>query len=817
MIHTLVLLYVLASVANCRTNPHLHRRVVSKEHDYNWDDSYVLNNASNRIIKSSRSNIRVLADGTQEVVTDLVVPSGVDGVATAYNDESIGVYINFSDGNPDVHGSLWTPIIKGNYLCGGGKSKMNYTFSSDLAIIRSKEVDPAGVCCVVAIAIAMMCVATATWPMFLSLNSMIMKLMGDTVSQANMQIRQTDVILDNINGQKLNDDDEMYEEAEKIKQNYEKIKNGFLNRFKIVWMVVGASFIALFAVVLAHIMLVHLGLPCFYKLVKANKCYYIDQSGLLKANDESSKDWTAKSIRGTKNVAVGEYVGTGKFMCEHGRCVQVSGDNYNMRLLGLNDDIDRDFINHAKKIQAEDFERVLITKEDEVNSTGTPDIAEDKDKNGMIFTTPCGTTWRNVMDDVRWVMKSPNEDVCERQESTIITKQWQFRRSKCTGGKWTYKDGDWDRPNPERAGGEVELAIEEPDDTYKLFSCGFLSLGAKHAGARIWFETIHRDDWVYCYIKNTGKIGFQRETINGKANTVAPQYEIISYEDVRENRPNGWYEDGNYVYAIPNDFNNGEKYTLSAGEYSTIDYAREKIKKQHKWEGDNYRNRYDLKPWDTAVDDFTCQVTFKLVNAEMFEEFQEPCADIEAVMYKDGRIQLKTKQTRTCKLEVRFASDDKFITTYSLNNKSPITIPQGATDWRCKTTPYTRDNVTVRDSGIKCSVDKSVPFDAFTARGYDGTFQCTIEYSEAPDPGIMTLNDVANKLSSAVKNILGGTASIIGIIMSVGLGLLLLVIIVVIASCTACCKCCCGCCRKAIKKPSAKKKDDEKIKDGLSP
>lgn len=781
----LMMLIALVNIATCRTNPHLHRRVVSKEHNYNWHESYVLNNKSNKIVKSSRSNIRVLADGSAEVVTDLVVPSGVDGVATAYNDESIGVYINFTDGNPDVNGSLWTPIIRGNYLCGGGKSKMNYTFSSDLSYIQEKEVDPIGVICVIGIAIAIFVVATATWPMFLSMNASIMKLFGNSVLEAKMQITQTDVLLENINGSKLAEDNEMYEHASGIVRNYNKTKNSFLNRFKFAWLIIGACFIALFAIVLAHIFLVHLGLPCFFKIVKANKCYYIDQSGLLKANDESAGNFT-RSPLGAKSISVGKYVGDGKFLCRRGRCVKATGNKYNMKILGLGDSIGNIRINSSKRVQAvnEDFKHVEITASDEANATGTPNIEEDD--GSMLFTTPCGTTWRNVMDGVRWVMMSPNVDVCNSEESTIITDIKQFRRTRCTGGKWTYKDGDWDRPTPQRAGATFNLGLEVSDNTFSLFSCGFLSLGAMHAGGRVWFETIHRDDWVYCYIQKTGKVGFQRETVSGKVNSIVPEYEIESYTDVREQRPNGWYEDGNYVYAIPDDFDNGEKYTLSSGEYSSIEYAKEKIDKMYVWENGNYRNKYELKKWDTAVDDFTCTVTFRLKNAEKFEEFQEPCADIKAVTYKDGRIQLKTTQKRTCKVQVRFANSDKFITTYSLNNVSPVTIPQGATDWRCKTTPYTQDGVTKHDTGVGCSVDENTPFDSFKARDYDGTFQCTIEYSEAPEPGITTLNDVANKLSSAVKNILAGVGSVLDIIKIVGIIIGVIILIVVLGSIIFC-------------------------------
>lgn len=784
----LMMLIALVNIAACRTNPHLHRRVVSKEHNYNWHESYVLNNKSNKIVKSSRSNIRVLADGSAEVVTDLVVPSGVDGVATAYNDESIGVYINFTDGNPDVNGSLWTPIIKGNYLCGGGKSKMNYTFSSDLAYIQNKEVDAVGVCCVIGVAVALLIVATATWPMFLSMNAMIMLQLDDSVSQAKMQIRQTDVLLDNINGNKLAEDDEMYAYVQRTQRNYFKVKNGFLNRFKFIWLIIGACLIALLAVVLAHMMLVYLGLPCFYKLVKANKCYYIDQSGLLKANDESARNFTRRT-RGAKNVAIGKYVGNGKFLCKRGKCVKAKGNNYNMRILGLNNEIGNydDTGNGKLSILAkEDFTHVPITEADEANATGTPSIEEDDDDGSMVFTTPCGTTWRNVMDGVRWVMKSPNVDVCNAEQSTIITHKYVYRRSKCTGGKWSYENGDWDRPNPTRAGGDVNMGPEVSDDTFSLFSCGFMSFGAKHAGGRVWFETIHRDDWVYCYIQKTGKVGFQRETVSGKDNSVVPEYEIESYTDVREQRPNGWYEDGNYVFAIPDDFDNGEKYVLSSGNYSSIEYAAEKVKKMYKWENGNWKARYDLKPWDTAVDDFTCSVTFRLKNADMFEEFQEPCSDITALMYKDGRIQLKTTQKRTCKVQVRFASNDKFVTMYSLNVGSPVTIPQGATDWRCKTVSHEENNVTLHNKGVGCTVDEKTKFDEFTPRGYDGTFQSTVEYSEAADPGITTLNDVANKLGSVVKNILGGFDSIIEIVKIVGIILACVILVAVIGSIIFC-------------------------------
>lgn len=784
----LFIVFALCGAVSCRTNPHLHRRLVSKEHNYNWDGSIVLNNKSNRIVKSGRggSSTRILADGSAEEVTDLLVPSGVDGVATAWNDESIGVYINFTD-NPDVRGSLWTPVIKGNYLCGGGSSRMNYSFSNEILYIQDRVIDTKGVFCVIGGALVIVVVATVTWPMLISMNAMIMSLLSSSVDQSRMTIRQTNVILENLNGDSsLDEDDELYSLASNIERRYLRIKNGFLNRFKVAWLAVGAGFIVLAACVASHIALVQLGLPCFFKMVKKNKCYYVDQSNLVKANDASAKAFSRKTLAAAgqrKDVAVGRYVGSGKFKCHKGRCVRAQGNDYNMRITGLNGGAlsPREVRDYGRRaLDTEDFQRVDITDEDEANATGTPTLEENVATGSMIFTTPCGTTWRNVMDGVRWVMKSPNVDVCRPEETTIITHEFVYRRTKCTGGKWSYQNGDWDRPNPTRAGGEVSLGAEVDDDVYALFKCGFLSAGAKHAGGRVWYETIHRDDWVYCYINRTGTVGFQRETTNGITNTVAPDYDIIEYVDVREQRPNGWYEDGDYVYAVPDDFNHGETWSLSSGDYATDDYAKEKIQKQWRWTSGNWMKRYDLKPWDTAVDDFTCYVTFELKNAERFEEFQDPCPDVEAVMYKDGRIQIKTTNKRTCKVQVKFADNTEFVTTYSIKLGMPVTIPQGASHWSCTTQTHEEDNVTLRNTGTGCTISDKAKFNRFVPKDYDGTFQTTIEYSEASDPGITTLNDLGKKLSSSLKNLLGSFDSIFDVIKVVGIAVAVVVAVIVI-------------------------------------
>ena len=337
--------------------------------------------------------------------------------------------------------------------------------------------------------------------------------------------------------------------------------------------------------------------------------------------------------------------------------------------------------------------------EDMENSTETPTI-EKKNLKSVIFTTPCGTTWRQLSTGATWFITSPFEDDCHSATAALLHHVTFRTQKRCVpGGKWS---GEWGEPNRQVAGSQVEKAIGYYSHTYCTFCCGFLNAGHNQRKGEIWFEYSYDDAYQQSKVK-TNDVYLARlkdGAVNDKDGDIPPpEYRIISWYDARSSRKNGWYDNGDSLFAPEDDFiYKNELYTAAFTDtndftayyqiFNTtiiktmgrIDFLREKVKRSVVIIDNEYRRRWDYIPLRDNVEDYSCSVTFELTNPTDYEEFQGLCNYVEAHSNHDGKIRIRTTDNFTCRVRIQFAADSDY-TEYSIKLGMAVLVPASARGW----------------------------------------------------------------------------------------------------------------------------------------
>lgn len=734
-----MLIFIVIYLGLARINPHLGRKLYSEKYNYNWD-------------KDKNSSLRILSeDGKEEVGEDMLIPDGVDGVVKAYNDKSIGIYIKFNE-SEGMQYDLWAPLVKGNYLCGGGDRKQQYSFAAKPAYVTDNVVDGVGVIAVLGVALVIVAVVTSTWPLLLQMNKTLFFIVDSWLLELEAKLSEGNVSL------------EYRRKAEEMMKKAENIRHGCLTKFSFIWMALASICVIVLAIMVAQVLMVQLGLRNFYKLKKLNKCYYVDQSNLTKKSELAEIKKKRKLAGTTTKLVKGEYIGTGKFKCKRGHCIETNDDK-NVNAVLLTESNKATLLGNIVAPDGETIVEIEPNDEDMLNATETPKIEKDKEREGMKFTTPCGTAWRQLSTGATWVMTSPYDNKCDDSKAAWIDDVTYRTQYKCWGGNW---NGEWGEPPRKNPDSSVEMAGKMDQTKICGGCCGFLSMGSSYMRGQAWFEYVRQDGWKYCNIEKKEGVYLARQADESEE-APPPKYRILEWKDVREERKYGWYDNGDYMYAIPENFENGKGYSMSFNEATTVEMMREKVMNNSMIVGDQWRKKGDFEEFKPNVDDYTCSVTFLLENPSDFVEFQEPCDNVEAIFYKDNRIMLKTNSKYTCRVKVRFSTDDA-VTEYSINANMATMIPPAATDWNCLTAMEEGSNATYSYTAVSCSDNK--PFMRFTPKDYTGSYQTNINCTVGKEPTALTGLDLAegaiNLATSLAKELLGGGGALSNMFKSIG-------------------------------------------------
>jgi hypothetical protein len=342
--------------------------------------------------------------------------------------------------------------------------------------------------------------------------------------------------------------------------------------------------------------------------------------------------------------------------------------------------------------QSEGVDKGRYALAGEIDGTKPRATAEIKDDNTVDFFINCEGSLYQASTGAIWEIQPEYTIECTPVYAWQIVTTKGVSRQKCTLGSWS---GSLDPNAVARENGmDRAIAFEEHGNGMK---CGMFNWGnRKVKGFGVYNYDVLRN-WEQCSCVKNSEGGLKRTDPVTKEVTKKTFVGQLTVDPNALGRQLGWYTSGDEEVIIHASLNKGKGTALIFEEMDN-DTARDDYMRKWVFTEDAHGVQGKTADILTQANSLECRTLVRLVNADDFEEFQQPCADVTAVRADNevAGVKLTTTSTRVCSVVLGFQSDDTS-SVVSINIDRPATI-RGPDRWRC---------ITQENHGVSCGKNRS--------------------------------------------------------------------------------------------------------------
>jgi hypothetical protein len=379
----------------------------------------------------------------------------------------------------------------------------------------------------------------------------------------------------------------------------------------------------------------------------------------------------------------------------------------------------------------------------------------------VTFTTNCEASLYQASTGVVWSLVPEYVVQCVDVPAVQIVEFSNDRQTKCGLTSWKPAGEQGTRT------GYDDSVIVQP---VRYGRCGWLNIAEFHWRASVSYKVDRTQRWQYC---NKARYGAHMYRILPSGRT-----EILTFENALTVDPEalgrqyGWYTSGSQEVVSHATFYDGIGSSIIFRDMSDAE-LRAHITSRHIRVGQRVVEIVTPQAVSVQPNSLECRIQFTLKNGADFEEFQLPCAHLEATVVDDGvsGVKISTSSDTPCTAIVGFG-DNNWTTVVTLKRSSPVSL-RGADRWRC---------TTVGTSGENCSADH--PMTAFDAAVVAATLNTTVTSLGSDETG----NFVSDLKFPTLPGMfdLSGVADVVVVVVIALASLAVLLIIVAIVVRIAC-------------------------------